>query len=108
METKMRATEISLVTQWLRLHASNVRHVDSIPGQGARTPNAVRGSQQQQIKKMRGTKPRNKEVGSTHSSAFGDFSVLFPNLSAILSKQWQELGCAGTSRFLCGGSTSLD
>ena len=65
----MRAIGISLVTQWLRLHASKARGMDSIPGQGARTPNAVQGSQQQQQKtKMRGTKPRNKEVGSTHSS----------------------------------------
>ena len=26
-----------------------------------------------------------------------DFSLLFPNLSAILSKQWQKLSCVGTS-----------
>lgn len=33
---------------------------------------------------MKGTKPRNKEVGSTYFLAFSDFPLLFPNLSAVL------------------------
>ena len=31
-----------LVVQWLRLHASNVRGTDSIPGQGTKIPHAVK------------------------------------------------------------------
>ena len=31
-----------LVVQWLRLHASNVRGTDSIPGQGPKIPHAVK------------------------------------------------------------------
>ena len=39
-----------LVVQWLRLHASNVRGTDSIPGQGTKIPHAVK--QKKNIRKI--------------------------------------------------------
>ena len=91
----MRAIGISLVIQWLRLHASNARGMDSVLAQGTRTPNAVRGSRQK--KKNEGNKTQKQRDWEHILLGIRDFSLLFPNLSAILSKQWQKLSCVGTS-----------
>ena len=93
----MRAIGISLVIQWLRLHASNARGMDSVLAQGTRTPNAVRGSRQKKKKKNEGNKTQKQRDWEHILLGIRDFSLLFPNLSAILSKQWQKLSCVGTS-----------
>ena len=54
-------------------------------------------SKKKKKKKNEGNKTQKQRDWEHILLGIRDFSLLFPNLSAILSKQWQKLSCVGTS-----------
>ena len=57
----------SLVIQWLRLHTSKARGMDSIPGQGAKIPHAS-GSEDQNMKQKQYCNKFNKDFKKIFST----------------------------------------